>query len=177
VRRWLDGLYDASLAVAGIFLIGMFAVMVGEAVMRTSGSFLSGASELVGWFSAAAGFLALPATFIRGEMVRVSLLTDRLSPRVRKPVLIGCALLAIAFTAYMLWAVASYLWSSYRFGEMTQGMIYIPAWVPQLSFMVGVALLLVSMIDMLTRLLLQTADAAASGTAAPPPGDADTGNA
>jgi TRAP-type C4-dicarboxylate transport system permease small subunit len=147
MRKLLDRTYDASLFVAGVFLVGIFAVMIGEAVLRKMGSYITGASELVGWFCAAAGFLAMAATFKRGDMVRVGLLVDRLSDRVRKPVLLACLLLAFVFTAFMLWAVAVYLWDGWRVGEMTQGMIEIAVWIPKLSFLVGVFLLLVAVID------------------------------
>lgn len=147
MRKFLDRTYDASLFLAGIFLVGIFVVMITEALMRKLGSYIPGASELIGWFCAAAGFLALPATFKRGDMVRVGVLVDTLPDRVRKPVLLGCVLLAVVFTGYMLWAVGGYLLGGWRVGELTQGMIEVAVWIPQLSFLVGVFLLFVAVLD------------------------------
>lgn len=153
MRKFLDRLYGGSLALAGVFLVGIFAVMIGEAVVRKMGGYIPGASELIGWFCAAAGFLALPATFKRGDMVRVGVVADALPPRIRKPLLLACLLLALAFTAYMLWAGAGYLWRGWRSEEMTQGMIEIATWIPQTSLVAGALLLLVAVVDELVTAL------------------------
>lgn len=153
MRKLLDGLYAGSLGVAGVFLVGIFLVMIGEAVMRKLGSYIPGASELIGWFCAAAGFLALPATFKRGDMVRVGVLVDRLPPPLRKVMILACLLLATVFTAYMLWAGGNYLWRSWRSEEMTQGMIEIATWIPQASLVLGALLLLVAVVDELVTAL------------------------
>lgn len=147
MRKLLDRIYDASLALAGLFLVGIFATMIGEAVLRKVGSYIPGASDLIGWFCAAAGFLALPATFKRGDMVRVGMLVDKLPSRLRKPMLLGCLVLALIFTAYLTWAAGGYLWRGWRGEEMTQGMIEIGVWIPQTSLLAGALLLCVAVID------------------------------
>lgn len=147
MRKLLDRVYDGSLALAGLFLVAIFALMVGEAVLRKMGGYITGASELIGWFCAAAGFLALPATFKRGDMVRVGVVVDALPPRARKPLLVFCLVLALVFIAYMLWAAGGYVWRGWRSEEMTQGMIEIAAWIPQTSFLLGILLLLVAVVD------------------------------
>lgn len=157
MRKILDRAYDASLFLAGVFLVLIFVVMITESVLRKLGGYVPGASELVGWFCAAAGFLALPATFKRGEMVRVGVLVDTLPDRIRKPMLLGCLVLATVFSVYMLWAVGGYLWSGYRSEENTQGMIEIAVWVPQLSFLLGVILLVVAVLDELAHAALAPA--------------------
>lgn len=157
MRKLLDRTYDASLFLAGLFLVGIFTVMITEAVLRKFGSYVTGASELVGWFCAAAGFLALPATFKRGDMVRVGVLVDALPDGVRKPLLLACLVLALVFTSYMLWAVGGYMWRGWRSGELTQGMIEIGISVPQLSFLLGVFLLAVAVIDELVLALRRPA--------------------
>lgn len=158
MRKALDWLYEASLGLAGLFLVGIFLVMVGEAVLRKSGSYITGASDLIGWFCAAAGFLALPATFKRGDMVRVGMLVDALPAGVRKPMLVGSLLLGVVFTAYMLQAAAGYMWRGWLSGETTQGMIEIAAWIPKTSLLVGVLLLLVSLVDECIVVLRAPAD-------------------
>ena len=158
MRRWLNLVYNTSLALAACFVIGIFVLMIGEPVFRKLGSYITGANELVGWFCAAAGFLALPATFKRGDMVRVGFVVDRLPAAVRKPVLIGCLLIALVFVSYMVHAVAGYLWSGWRSEENTQGMIEIAVWIPQSSFLLGAALLWVAIVDELVCTLGAPAD-------------------
>lgn len=167
MRRLLDGLYAGCLALAGLFLVSIFALMIGEAVMRKAGSYITGAGELIGWCCAAAGFLALPSVFARGEMVRVTYLVDALPPLPRKGLLLGCLLLAMVWGGYMTWAAAAYLYDGWRSDELTQGMILIPVWIPQLSLLVGAALLWVAMLDRFVTTLWQPADTVAAAPADP----------
>ena len=147
MRRFLDRLYNGSLFVAGIFLVGIFVLMITEAALRKLGSYVPGASEMIGWFCAAAGFLALPATFKRGDMVRVAILVERAPLPLRRALLVMCLLLATVATSTMLWAAGRYLYGGWRSDETTQGMIEIAVWIPQLSFLLGVLLLLVAVLD------------------------------
>lgn len=158
MRRLLNHVYNASLVLAALFIIGIFVLMIGESAFRKLGSYITGANELVGWFCAAAGFLALPATFKRGDMVRVGFIVDRMPAPVRKPVLIGCLLVALVFVSYMVYAVAGYLWSGWRSDETSQGMIEIAVWIPQSSFLLGVALLWVAIVDELVATLAAPAE-------------------
>ena len=154
MRRFLDAVYGGSLALAGVFLVGIFVLMIAESVLRKLGSYVPGASEMVGWFCAAAGFLALPATFKRGDMVRVAILVERAPLALRRMLLLACLALALVFTTYMLWAAGRYLFEGWRSDETTQGMIEIAVWIPQLSFLLGALLLLVAVIDELIVTLL-----------------------
>ena len=47
MRRALDLAYDGCLALAGAFLLGIFALMVFEPVFRWFGSYITGANELI----------------------------------------------------------------------------------------------------------------------------------
>jgi TRAP-type C4-dicarboxylate transport system permease small subunit len=147
MRRTLTFLYDGGLFLAALSLIGIFLLMVGESIVRYLGGYITGASEMVGWLCASAGLLALPATFKRGDMVRVGFLVDELPPALRRLALAACLAVAFVFVSYMVYAVAGYIWSGWRSEEMTQGMIEIPVWIPQSSFLVGSFLLWVAIVD------------------------------
>lgn len=147
MRRLLQHAYNASLALAGFFLVGIFVLMIGESAFRKFGSYIFGANDLIGWFCAAAGFLALPATFIRGDMVRVGFIVDHIPAPARKVVLIGCLIIALVFVTYMLYAVSGYMWTSWKFDDKTQGMIEVAVWIPKSSFLIGVALLWIAIAD------------------------------
>jgi TRAP-type C4-dicarboxylate transport system permease small subunit len=158
MRKLLDRLYDGSLFLAGVFLVAIAALMIGESIARKSGGYITGASELVGWFCAAAGFLALPATFKRGDMVRVGVLLEAMPPGARRVMLVANLVIAAVFTTYMIYAVGSYIRDGWRAQEVTQGMIEIAVWVPQSSFLVGVVLLMISVMDELVVHLLAPAE-------------------
>ena len=147
MRRVLDRLYAASGALAAVCLASIAAVMLAQAAMREFGFLLRGADDIVAWLCAASAFLALGHTFRRGELVRVGLLIDLLPARARRAVGIAALAIAAAFVGYMAYAVVLFVYQSWRFKEVAQGLIQIPIWIPQMSFAVGVLVFLVAVLD------------------------------
>jgi TRAP-type C4-dicarboxylate transport system permease small subunit len=147
LRRFLDRLYAASGGLAAVCLASIAAVMLAQAAMREFGFLLRGADDIVAWLCAACAFLALGHTFRRGELVRVGIVIDYLPPRVRRPVGIGALGIAVAFVAYMAYAVVRFVYESWVFEEVAQGLIQIPIWIPQMSFVLGVLVFLVAVVD------------------------------
>jgi TRAP-type C4-dicarboxylate transport system permease small subunit len=147
LRRFLDRLYAASGAAAAVCLASIAAVMLAQALMRELGMLLRGADDIVAWLCAATAFLALAHTFRRGELVRIGLVIERLPPRVRRPVSLAALAIALLFAAYMAYAVTRFVYESWKFQEVAQGLIQIPIWIPQMSFVVGAAILCVALID------------------------------
>ena len=147
MRRFLDRLYAASAALAAACLAGIAAVMLAQAGMRAAGLLLRGADDIVAWLCAGSAFLALGYTFRHGELVRVSLLVDRLKGKVRRCAEIACLASALIVAAYTAWAVASFVYESWKFGELAQGLIRIPIWIPQLSLVIGTLIFLIAVLD------------------------------
>lgn len=153
LRRTLDLLYDGAAYLAALFVFAIFAVMVGASAMRELGLRTGGTDDIVAWFCAAAGFLAMAHTFRRGDFVRVLLMLDKLPPRGRRNLEIVALLVALAFTAYLFWAAAHFVYESWDFHDMANGLIAIPLWIPQSSFVVGTLLLLLEVVDELVQVL------------------------
>jgi TRAP-type C4-dicarboxylate transport system permease small subunit len=147
LRRFLDRLYDAAAWLAAACLASIALVMLAQAGMREAGLLLRGADDIVGWLCAASAFLALAATFRHGELVRVGLLIDRLSPGARRRAEFGALGLAVLVTGYILWAAANFVYQSWAFEEVAQGLIQIPIWIPQLSFVIGALIFFVAVLD------------------------------
>jgi TRAP-type C4-dicarboxylate transport system permease small subunit len=147
LRRGLDRLYAASGALAALCLASIAAVMLAQAAMREIGLLLRGADDIVAWLCAASAFLALGHTFRRGELVRIGLVIDRLPPRVRRPVSLAALAIALAFVGYMVYAVLRFVYESWKFNEVAQGLIQIPIWIPQMSFALGALILFVAVLD------------------------------
>jgi TRAP-type C4-dicarboxylate transport system permease small subunit len=147
LRRFLDRLYAASGAVAALCLAGIAVVMLAQAAMRELGLLLRGADDIVAWLCAGTAFLALGHTFRRGELVRVGLLIDHLPPWLRRKVNLAALAIALAFVGYMLYAVARFVYESWAFKEVAQGLIQIPIWIPQMSFLLGALVFFVAVLD------------------------------
>lgn len=147
MRRFLDRLYAASGALAAVCLASIALVMLAQAGMREFGFLLRGADDIVGWLCAAAAFLALGHTFRRGELVRVGLLIEHLPPGLRRRFALAALGITVAFVGYMVYAVVRFVFDSWRFNEVAQGLIQIPIWIPQLSFVLGALILFVAVLD------------------------------
>ncbi|TAK86436.1 MAG: TRAP transporter small permease [Betaproteobacteria bacterium] len=147
MRRFLDRLYAASGALAAVCLAGIAAVMLLQAGMRSAGLLFRGADDIVAWLCAGSAFFALGFTFRHGDLVRVSLLIDRLPARARHRAEIACLAAALAVVGYIAWASCRFVFESWKFGELAQGLIQIPIWIPQMSLVLGALVLAVAVLD------------------------------
>jgi len=147
LRRFLDRLYAASGGLAAVCLASIAVVMLAQAGMREFGLLFRGADDIVAWLCAATAFLALGHTFRRGELVRIGLLVDHLPPRARRPIGLGALAVAVVFVGYMAYAVVRFVFESWKFNEVAQGLIQIPIWIPQMSFVLGALILFVAVLD------------------------------
>ena len=153
VRRALDLLYIASGALAAICLAAICALMLAQAFGRGAGILIRGADDIVAWLTAACAFFALGHTFRKGELVRVGLWLDMLGARARWRMEVLSLTLTLAFVGYMAWAVTRFVYESWQFNEVAQGLIKIPIWVPQMSFVIGVIIFFVAIADELVAVL------------------------
>jgi len=108
---------------------------------------------LTGFFLVAATFLGLAYTFKAGTHIRVTLLLHRLPYGVRLWVESGCLLMALAMTGYFIYFAAMQAWDSYRFGEVSYGMLPIPLWIPQSVMVLGLVIMAIGIVDNLIRTL------------------------
>jgi len=153
MRRVLDFLYDAAGYLAAFFVFALFAVMIAASVMRELGFATGGSDDIVSWLCAAAAFFGMAHTFKRGDFVRVTLLLDSLGPHARHAFEVVSLAIAAVFTAYLFWAALSFVYQSWDFGDMANGLVVIKLWIPQSSFVVGAALLVIAVIDELVIVL------------------------
>ena len=121
--------------------------MLAQALMRELGLLLRGADDIVAWLCAASAFLALGHTFRRGELVRVGLVIDLLRPRPRRAVALAALGLTVVGVGYMVYAVVRFVYESWKFEEVAQGLILIPIWIPQSTFVAGAVILFVAVLD------------------------------
>ena len=147
MRRFLDRLYALAAAAAALCLASIAVLMLAQALMRELGLLLRGADDLVAWLCAASAFLPLAYTFRQGELVRVSLVLTELPPRARRHAESACLIGALVVVAYATWAVSKFVYESWQFKELAQGLLQIPIWIPQMSLVIGCAVLFVAVLD------------------------------
>jgi TRAP-type C4-dicarboxylate transport system permease small subunit len=147
LRRFLDRLYAASGAAAALCLASICALMLAQSFGREVGVLIRGADDITAWLTAACAFLALGHTFRHGELVRVGLMIDRLRGEARRKAELAALSITALFAGYMLWAVAKFVYESWKFNEVAQGLIKIPIWIPQTSFALGVLIFFIAVVD------------------------------
>ena len=153
MRRPLDLLYATSGAFAALCLAGICVLMLAQAVGREFGLLIRGADDITSWLCAASAFFALGYTFRHGELVRVGLWIDMLKGRARWGAEVAALTITALFVGYMAWAVSKFVYESWKFNEVAQGLIKLPIWIPQMSFVLGVLIFLVAVLDELAAVL------------------------
>ena len=153
MRRFLDRLYYASGAFAALCIAAIFALMLAQSFGREAGILIRGAEDIVAWLCAASAFFALGHTFRHGELVRVGLWLDMLGRQGRWLAELFSLASTALFVAYMLWAIARFIYDSWQFKEVAQGLIPIPIWIPQSSFLLGVLIFFIGVLDELLLVL------------------------
>jgi len=153
LRRVLDALYAGSGVAAAICLAGICVLMLAQAFAREAGFLLRGADDISAWLCAASAFLALGHTFRKGELIRVGLWVERLDVAARRRAEIAALAAAALSTGYMSWAIIRFVFESWKFNEVAQGLIKIPIWIPQLSLVLGTLIFLIAVLDELITVL------------------------
>lgn len=147
MRRVLDRLYAASGALAAACLAAICAVMLLQSLGREAGILFRGADDITAWLTAGCAFLALGHTFRHGELVRVGFWIDRMEGRSRRRAELAALTCALLVVGYMLWAVTKFVFESWKFNEVAQGLIKLPIWLPQLTLVIGVLIFFIAIMD------------------------------
>jgi TRAP-type C4-dicarboxylate transport system permease small subunit len=147
VRRSLDGLYALGGVLAALCVLTILVLMIGASVGRMANWRVSWINDVVAWLCAAAAFLGMAYSFRNGDFVRVTLLLESVSPALRRWLeIVSLAIASVAITYLAYWA-ARFTYDSWRFNDIAGNMVAIPIWIPQLSFVVGSAVLVIAVVD------------------------------
>src|SRR2546427_9399475 len=128
-------------------------LMLAQSFGREAGILIRGAEDIVAWLCAASAFFALGHTFRHGELVRVGLWLDMLGARRRWIAELFSLATTALFVVYMLWGISRFVYDSWQFKEVAQGLIRIPIWIPQLSFLLGVMIFFIAVMDELMAVI------------------------
>lgn len=153
IRKALDGLYLLSGWLAGLFLLAIFVMMMALSIGREVGINVKSGDDIAAWCMAAMSFLALAHTFKSGEMIRVGLLTERLTGRARWFAEIFALSMAALFIGYFAWHAVMLTYTSHKLSDMSTGVLVVPLWIPQLGFCTGLVILFIALVDELVHVL------------------------
>jgi TRAP-type C4-dicarboxylate transport system permease small subunit len=152
-RRFLDGLYRLGGNLAALCVLAILILMIGASVGRVFEWRVSWVNDIVAWLCAAAAFLGMAYSFRNGDFVRVTLVLESVSAPVRRWLeLLSLSVAAVAIGYLGYWA-ARFTWESYEFNDIAGNMVAIPIWIPQMSFVVGSAILVIAVLDECVQVL------------------------
>ena len=159
MRQGLDTLYRMTLWASALCLVTI-ALMVG---IQLAGRLLDGTlsllhlprtnfvilslDEIGGYLLAAASFFALGGTLKAGAHIRVTLVLAALSERTRRYVELWAFGFAAAAAGYMTGHLANFAWISFRFNEVSPGVIRVPLVYPQAAMALGALILTIALVD------------------------------
>jgi TRAP-type C4-dicarboxylate transport system permease small subunit len=165
MRAALDGLYRLALWLAAACLV-IIALLVG---LQLGGRFVDGAlklagvlpyglvifslDEIAGYLLAAARFLALAATLKAGAHIRVTMVLAAFGEGRRRHLEIWALAAAAAFSAYITWHLGSFAYYSWKFHEVSHGLIPVPLAIPQAAMVAGILVLTIAFLDELVIVL------------------------
>ncbi|RYX95265.1 MAG: TRAP transporter small permease subunit [Comamonadaceae bacterium] len=147
MRKFLDKLYLLGGGLAAVFIALIAVLMIGQSILREFRVNTGAVNDVVSWFCAAAAFFAMAHAFKHGDFVRVTLLLDAVGKKTRRAMEIGSLAIGTVAVAYMTWAACSFTYESWEFNDISQGLLPVPLWIPQLSFALGSILLLIAVVD------------------------------
>jgi TRAP-type C4-dicarboxylate transport system permease small subunit len=158
MRRALDALYNAAGYLAAFFLV-MTLVWVGVAIVGREAYgcvfglcldarfYIAGTDAYAGYTMAACGFLALAHTLKKGEHIRVELVLQKATPRLRRALQLWSYAAATLLSALFAFYSVRLALQSREFNDVSTGNDATPLWIPQIAMAVGALILLVAFVD------------------------------
>lgn len=153
MRRALDALYLWAGYAGGIFLVIIFLLMITMSAGREVGVNVPAGDDFTAWSMVSMAFLGLAHTFKRGEMIRVGLLTERLTGRAKWLAELFSLGVAFVFVGFFARYVVQMAYDSWRLNDLAQGVVAFPLWIPQAVMASGLGILLVAVLDEIIRVL------------------------
>ncbi len=155
VRRGLDALYTISGVAAAMCLIVILALIIVQMLARWTGEVFPGAPDYAGYAMAAASFLAFASALNRGSHIRVSILLNVVSDKLRRGLEIWCFGIGAAIMWYFVWYARKFVYWSWKFNDISQGQDRTPLWMPQSLMLIGAAILAIALTDHLLHLIFR----------------------
>jgi TRAP-type C4-dicarboxylate transport system permease small subunit len=151
-RRLLDGLYRWSGYLAAFCLVSIAITIILQVAGRFVGLTID-STESAGFFLAGATFLGLAHTFRQGEHIRVTLVTRMATGQLARFLNLWGVGVSIALLLYMTYWAFDLVYFSYKFNDISPGLLAVPFWIPQSVMAVGLLVLNIALIDELVSII------------------------
>jgi TRAP-type C4-dicarboxylate transport system permease small subunit len=152
MRLILDRFYGFCGLLACLSVLGILGSVMLQVIARFA-EFTFDATELSGFFLAAASFLGLAYTFRAGAHIRMTALIHRATGTRKRNIELFCTALSAVSLAYFTCYAADMALDSFIIGDKSPGLMAVPFWIPQIPMVVGLAGLTVAFVDEFVEVL------------------------
>lgn len=153
MRSRLEPLYRLTALMAVLSLIAIAVIILADVTLRQFGSQLKSSADFAGFALVATVMLGLAPCYRRGEHIRVGLLIDRLSGNARRAVEIFCLTFGVIAIGWASWWTGRFVYDSWRFNDVSQGLLTIPLWIPQFFMFFGFLVFFIALTEDLILVL------------------------
>ncbi len=163
--RFLQKLYDLCGMIAGGLILCICVLISAQICLNAFGRIAPGVlpstipsyADFSGFMLAGATFLSLAHTLRAGGHIRVNLVVSRLPQHMQFYAEVFVLLIATGLIGYATYFMGDLVRESVHYGDVSNGIIPVPLWVPQSVATFGIGLLLVSVVHTLVELLMARA--------------------
>jgi len=146
---FLHQLYRISGLLSAVSLALICGLILAQVVARNLGTTVRDAEEFAAWAMAAAGFFGLPYALHQGAHIRVAVVTRFVPKALHHSMELISSAVGLALACYFAWYCSSFVLESWRFNEVSQGLVPVRMWIPQLPMVFGTVLLAVAFAERL----------------------------
>ena len=162
MSRLLQKLYDLCGMIAGGLILCICLLISAQICLNAFGRLAPGLlpstipsyADFSGFMLAGATFLAMAHTLRAGGHIRVNLVVSRLPQKAQFIAEAFVLLIATGLIGYGAYFMGALVVESVHFGDVSNGIIPVPLWIPQSVAAFGIGLLLVAVIHTLFELLV-----------------------
>jgi TRAP-type C4-dicarboxylate transport system permease small subunit len=149
MRRALDRLYWLAGFLAAVAMLTIAALILIQVTLRFFGSQIKSADDIAGWALVATIILGLAPAYRHNSHIRVTLLIDRfaLGTSVRRQIERAVTALSVLLAGWATYVAALFVWESYIYNELNQGLLAAPMWIPQFFMAFGFLVFFVALLD------------------------------
>lgn len=149
MNTFVKNFYKLLLTLSGVAMVASFGIIILGVMAREFAWDIPGLDAYAGYAIAATLFLALPASLRHGDHIRVNMVLQKLSPRVRNIFEYWCLLAASGLSIYFAVYAGRLVWLSYVYHDMSPAADATPLWLPQLPMLLGCIGFAVAFVDAL----------------------------
>lgn len=148
-----DPIYRLTGVLAVACLAAIAIVVLADVALRQFGGQIKSSDDFAGFALVGTALLGLGPTYRHGDHIRVGLVLDRFTGATRRHVETFILVMAVVMVAWATWWIARFVYDSWRFHEVSQGLLVIDLWIPQSLMPIGLGVLLLALVEDLFHIL------------------------